>query len=202
MIKNVIFDLGRVIYSYQPREDMITLGYDDAFADIFMERVYDAPMWQELDRGTLTISEAIEQLSTQYPEMADDFFRILNQDEWPDRVITILPDSLEFFYKVKERGFGIYILSNFQNDLYDHCRARDPFFEDADGVFISAREGLIKPDPAIYHAILNRYNLKPKECVFIDDLPHNIAAAKAVGIHGIQFTTLGDVKKQFEELVK
>jgi 2-haloacid dehalogenase len=53
---------------------------------------------------------------------------------------------------------------------------------------VSAHERLIKPDPAIYRVCLERNDLAAGDCIFIDDSPHNVAAADALGIDGILFT--------------
>ena len=200
MIKNVVFDLGRVIYTYNPRQDLLNQGFSEEAADLFMARVYDSDTWIELDRGTYTLSEAVSNWIAKFPDIAEDLRRVFDNG-WVDRIIKIMPDSLDFFYEVKQRGFKVYILTNIMEDTFTHVRARDPFFDDADGLIVSAHEKLIKPDHSIYHCLLNRYNLIPGETIFIDDLPQNIAAAKEVGIRGIQFTNLEDVKYQFNEMV-
>ena len=201
MIKNVIFDLGRVIYNYWPRADILELGFSEAQADLIMERVFDNPLWNELDRGTYTLREGAEKFCVENPELEGMIRRVLDEG-WVDRVITIMPDSLEFFYDLKRRGFRVYILTNFPEDEFAHVRKRDAFFNDAEGIVVSAHEKLIKPDPAIYQCILSRYNLVPKETVFIDDKEENIVAAKVEGISGIVFTDLVDCKQQFEQLCK
>ena len=201
MIKNVIFDLGRVIYNYWPREDLLELGFSEERADLFVSRVFANPIWLEHDRGTYTLPELVDKLSKDYPDMADDLKRVFD-GTWVDRVITIMQPNLEFFYEVKRRGFKVYILTNFPGDSFAHCRKRDAFFDDADGIVVSAYEKLVKPDPAIYQCILDRYDLVPEETVFIDDSEKNIEAAKALGIHGIVFSDLEDGKRQFEALVK
>jgi len=201
MIKNVIFDLGQVIYSFQPRKYLLELGYSEEQADLFIERVMTSGLWLEYDRGTYTRESLLAELCSRFPEMSDDFKRVLD-DSFMDNVVTIIQPNLEFFYEVKSRGFKIYILSNFFADGFAHVRKRDAFFDDADGMVISAYEGLVKPEPAIYQLILERYNLVPEESLFIDDNKKNIEAAEALGIHGIHFTTLEDCKKQFEALLK
>ena len=201
MIKNVVFDLGRVIYTYAPLDDLVEHGLSKEAVERFMERIYDSPMWQEIDRGTYTVAGAVKKWCSIYPDMEQDL-RLIFNDGWIDRIISIMPDSLEFFYKVKERGFKIYLLTNFSEDAFAHVSARDSFFDDVDGMIVSAHEKLIKPDPAIYHCLLDRYNLIAEETIFIDDLAPNVAAAKDVGIQAIQFTTLEEVKRQFEEIVK
>ena len=207
MIKNVIFDLGRVIYNYSPREDLIKLGIFGEKANLFMDRIYDAPIWKELDRGTCTVADGIKKLCKDYPDMAADIKKVFinennNVGDWVERVIYVMPESLDFFYEVKSQGFKIYILTNFPEDAFAFIRARDPFFDDADGIVVSAHEKLIKPDPAIYQCLLDRYDLKPKETLFIDDLPLNTAAAKSLGIRAIQFKDIDDCKRRFAECIR
>ena len=199
MIRNVVFDLGRVIYTYQPREDLLQLGFDEERADLFMARVYDSPIWLEGDRGTYMIHELVEKLSADFPDMAEDFCHVLD-DEWHNRVINIMPESLEFFYDVKQRGFDIYILSNFPEPYFSRCRARDAFFDETKGIVVSAHEKLIKPDPAIFRCLLERYGLEPKESLFIDDVALNTATAKTLGIRAIQFKGIEDCKRKFMEI--
>ena len=56
-----------------------------------------------------------------------------------------------------------------------------------DALAISAEIGIMKPDAAAYQAILAMMQMEAHTCVFIDDIPANIAAAQAVGLHGIVF---------------
>ena len=57
-----------------------------------------------------------------------------------------------------------------------------------DGMVISSREKISKPEPAIYQLLCSRYGLKPEECVFIDDRPVNAEAARRVGMQAIVYT--------------
>jgi HAD superfamily hydrolase (TIGR01509 family) len=200
MIKNVIFDLGRVLYNFWPREDLLALGFDEARANRFMERVFDNPAWREADKGMITVAEHINNVRKSFPDMADDLQQVFGEG-WKDRLITIMPESLDFYYEVKKRGFRIFIITDFAADTFAHCRARDTFFDEAEGIIVSARENLLKPDPAIFRCLLSRYALDAEECLFIDDLPKNIAAAKDLGMQGIQFKGIEDCKRQFEELL-
>lgn len=53
---------------------------------------------------------------------------------------------------------------------------------------LSGEVGLRKPDPAIYHLALDRLDVAPERCAFVDDLPHNVAAARELGLHAILHT--------------
>jgi len=56
-----------------------------------------------------------------------------------------------------------------------------------DTLAISAELGIMKPDAAAYQAVLTMMQMEAHTCVFIDDLPANVAAAQAAGLHGIVF---------------
>jgi len=201
MIKNVVFDLGRVLYRFWPRDDLINLGYDEAKADELMDCIFDNPLWLDMDRGSYTLPMIVEKYCIDYPHLETDIRRVLD-DTWQDRVETIIPASLDFYNAVRTQGFKTYVLSNWSADGFDYIRARDAFlFEKFDGIVVSGYEGIIKPEAGIYQCLLERYGLLPKETLFIDDNIKNIAAAQALGIYGIVFTDISTCKQEFETLV-
>jgi 2-haloacid dehalogenase len=67
-----------------------------------------------------------------------------------------------------------------------------------DRYVVSGAEGLVKPDPRLFHVLLDRYGLKAEECTFVDDNPDNVAAARALGMEGIVFHGAGDLRKQLK----
>ena len=87
------------------------------------------------------------------------------------------------------------------HDLGTHYFERFMTFLDyVDGGILSYRENLIKPDPAIYQLLMERYDLNPEESIFIDDTPQNVEAARKLGIHGIEFHTREQVLQEMAEL--
>jgi len=200
MIKNVIFDLGRVMYTYWPREDLLNLGFEDVKTDQLMGCIFNNPIWREIDKGLCSFKEGIDKMCVASPMHAQDIRRVLD-DNWIDRVVNLMPASVEFFKEVKQMGYKTYVISDMGADVFAHLRRRDAFFFDQmDGILISAHEKLLKPDPAIFECLLNRYELVPEETVFIDDLPGNIAAAKGLGLSGIVFVDVEGCRREFELL--
>ena len=197
MIKNVIFDLGRVMYTYWPRLDLEERGFSKEDTDIIMEHLFDNPLWLEFDRGTYTVAEGIEKACEMFPKHADIIRSAIDED-WIYRIVQVMPESLEFYDEVLNSAKNIYILTNFAEDTFAKVRERDSFFNDAKGIVVSAHEKLIKPDPAIYDVILSRYGLKAEETLFIDDSVANIESAREVGLHGIVFTDIKDCREQWK----
>ena len=74
------------------------------------------------------------------------------------------------------------------------------FLNQFEGILVSGKEKIKKPNPAIYELILTRYGLIAEECLFIDDNLRNIEAAKKIGIHGIGFETPDQLFSKLKEL--
>lgn len=100
--------------------------------------------------------------------------------------------ALDFLQECIDQGHNIYILSNLDRESCEKLNTMLPgFFELFDGVVISADVGLMKPNPAIFSYLLERYNLNPEETVFIDDQKENLKAAKEMGIFPIKCRKFG-----------
>ncbi|MBK7132149.1 MAG: HAD-IA family hydrolase [Bacteroidales bacterium] len=77
-------------------------------------------------------------------------------------------------------------------DLFEEVKTGYYFFKYFDGGVISAEAKASKPDLKIYNILLEKYNLVPNECLFIDDLEVNVRAAEAAGMNGlVTFGALG-----------
>ena len=68
-----------------------------------------------------------------------------------------------------------------------------------DGIVVSGREKVIKPDPRIFEILLERYGLSARESVFIDDNQRNVEVACRLSMTGIRFET---PQKLSEQLVR
>lgn len=190
MIRNIVFDMGMVLMNYRPLEACRAVTADEATARRVNEALYSNPEWPRMDEGTITkegmVKLAMEQLAD--PALEPVLTRLL--DEMPYNVLTPIPGMAAVVDWTLDAGFQVYLLSNAGWDL-SRNRQIIPRIERFHGVMISVEEGLIKPNAAIYQRLTDRYGLKPEECLFIDDNPANIEAARKLGWQGIVFD--GDV---------
>jgi putative hydrolase of the HAD superfamily len=69
------------------------------------------------------------------------------------------------------------------------------WIEDFDVLIWSYQHGLVKPDPAIYRLVLERLGTAPEETLFLDDKLENIEAARQLGMQGLQFTTVDQLRE-------
>lgn len=186
MIKNIVFDFGGVFVDWNPH-----YLYDAYFGDVekvnwFLANICTMEWNGELDEDK-SFEQGVEELSAKYPEWAKEI--AMYNEGWYQMVSQEpIPGMYEYAKELKERGYKIYGLSNWNADKFKLVRHVFPVFDLLDAMVISGEEKVIKPKPGIYNILLNRYNLVPSESVFIDDNLNNIKGAQAVGMHGIQFT--------------
>ena len=201
MIKNIIFDIGMVLVDFNPKQVIESLGIFGEEAETILDASICSALWAELDRGVLPEGEVIAQMRENVPEALREKY---------DRCIVggkpilakMYPYAEDWVRGMRERGFGVYILSNYPVSYFEMHKSGFPFLQYADGQVVSAYVKLLKPDPEIYRCLLNKYGLKAEECIFIDDLARNVAGAESVGIHGIQFTSYEEVNRRIEEIIQ
>ena len=104
----------------------------------------------------------------------------------------------EVLTKLKQCGFKLYGLTNWSSTVYPVMQ-RFEIFNLLDGQIISSEEHLLKPEPAIYHRLFEKFGLKAEECIFADDRTENIEGAKAVGMDGIVFKNAQQYVKELKQ---
>jgi 2-haloacid dehalogenase len=85
-------------------------------------------------------------------------------------------------------GTRLVALTNWSAELFPYAEAAFDFLALFEGIVVSGREGVAKPDPAVFDLLLSRYDLDPARTVFVDDSPANVAAAAAAGLRALVFT--------------
>lgn len=186
MIKNIIFDIGNVLMHYQPKEYLASFIPSPERQEKTYNAVFGSKDWLMLDRGIITEHEAIDRFKANCPDVSDEIQAAM--DHWFDKMMIPITETGDYLKDLKNKGYLIYILSNYQEKAFHYIRSQNDFFDYTDGMVISFEEKLLKPEPEIFNLLLSRYSLNPSETVFIDDTPENISAAEKIGIHGIVFT--------------
>lgn len=197
MIKNIIFDIGNVLMSFAYRTFFESFGYEGETLERLCKATAQSPDWNELDRGVLSYEEVLERFVQNDPQL-EDIIRKVFVDL---RGILGLYDYTEGWIKqLKEAGYGVYYLSNFFQKADEDCKELMGFLELTDGGILSYKDKVTKPDRQIYELLLERYDLKAEECVFLDDTEKNIIGAKAVGIQGILFENRAQAVEELQKL--
>ena len=194
MYKNIIFDLGNVLLNFNPKEYLKIKISEDKIEDVY-KAIFQSEEWLMLDRGTITEKDAINNIIERNITYRDDINLVFK--EWYD-ILKPIEESVEVLQNLKENGYNVYYLSNFHELAFKEVTTKNNFFELFDGGVVSYAEKLIKPEEEIYKLILKRYNLNPKETIFIDDTKLNVDGASKLGIKAI---FLEDPKKLRENLI-
>jgi putative hydrolase of the HAD superfamily len=192
--KNIIFDLGGVLINFNPRHVIAnTFQHESRIPWELLESV-SSQEWLDMDRGTLDYQEAVERFATRYPrESFIKFYDAVHE------ALAPIDEGVEILRHVQARGYKTYILSNLGQRSHEKLSTIDNFFSSFHGAIFSYQVKTIKPEPAIYQLLLNTYNLKPEESLFIDDLEVNINGAKQHGIDGIVCTDHATVREELKK---
>jgi len=183
----VIFDVGGVLIDWNPRHLYRKLfGGDDAAMERFLADVCTMDWNLRQDAGR-PFAEAVADLAALHPEHAALIEAY--DSRWEEMVPGPVPGSEAIVRALKARGVPLYALTNFSREKFALTRARFAVLALFDGIVVSAEIGLVKPDPAIYHHLLDCFGLAAGDCVFIDDNAQNVAAAAALGMTAIRFTS-------------
>lgn len=194
-MKNIIFDIGNVLLDFQPEEYLQKHFTPSVMGDLMMI-IFSSDEWIELDIGTMMIKDAIQSLTLKHPHYHDEIIFVM--ENWT-QMMTPLTKNVKIVQELKDRGYALYLLSNFHKETIETMFERYDFFKLFDGGIISANEHLVKPDKKIYELLLKRYHLNPEESLFIDDMLANIRAAQELHIHGIYLPYQADLRKELEK---
>ena len=198
-IKNIVFDVGKVLVYFEPEWIMEKLGFEEEVKTILRRAMFEHTLWNEVDRGVLSTDELVAAFAKNAPdyenEIREAYLHVGDS-------IELLPHAVEWTASLKKRGYQLYIISNYGEYTLEQTREKMDFLQYMDGAIFSYQYQIIKPDKRIYEQLLKNYNLKAEECVFIDDKLENVAGAKAVGYQGIVFTSYEEVQEKLEELLR
>jgi 2-haloacid dehalogenase len=101
--------------------------------------------------------------------------------------------------ELRAAGVPLYALTNWSAETFVIARERFEFLEWFDGVLVSGEERMIKPDPAIFELLLDRFGLDPGAAFYVDDSPANVAAAAALGFDAVRFHDPGRLRRDLAE---
>lgn len=181
-INTVIFDIGGVMVGLGRLHFFEQFGYSPQMCERLLSSTMKSPHWKELDRGVLTDEEVIDRFVKDAPELETEIRRSM---ENVHGIVYRLETSIPWIEELRESGRRVLYLSNYSMKVANDNEDAMDFLSHMDGGLLSCDYKVIKPDPAFYMILIEKYGLEPSECVFLDDLEDNLAAARSLGIHTI-----------------
>ena len=201
MIKNVIFDLGKVLINNDPSGYLRKYGYDEEKYQALLDAIWTDSLWGDMDVAKYESFKDIIEIYVDKHKGLEPALRRFFAEDWMELYVAY-DDTVKFYNEVYSQGYDIYLLTNFSKDGYEYISNKFDFFKKAKGAVVSSHIKIAKPDIRIYQYLLDTYNLNPDECVFIDDSVANIKAASELGIYGIVYTDIENLRKEFNKYMK
>lgn len=197
MIKNIVFDMGKVLVNYDSQRVCRHFMTDEAAIHNVNTSVFISPEWILLDMGLISVEAALEKMQQRLETDYEKEMAKLCMDHWHEYCMWEVDGMRELVTDLKRKGYGIYLCSNAAARLLSCYKEVIPAIECFDGVLFSAEVKCLKPQKEIYHHLFKRFELKPDECFFIDDLEMNIQGAKECGMDGFCFseTNVDELRK-------
>lgn len=198
MINTIIFDLGAVLIDWNPHYMYRTIFSDEQEMINFLATITTSDWNEEQDAGR-SLAEGTEILVNQFPEHEANIRAFYGR--WDEMLGEALHDTVEVFKELKESGkYKIYALTNWSAETFPVALERFEFLNWFDGVVVSGAEKMRKPAPEFYQLLLDRYDVKADEALFIDDNYRNILAAEKLGIHCVHFVGTKELRDKLDEL--
>jgi 2-haloacid dehalogenase len=187
----IIFDIGRVLYDWDPRflyERLIPAG---EALESFLRDVVTVEWHFQHDAGR-DFTDTSAELTARHPHHADLIAA------WGPRFAESIPGPIpgmhELVARLDDGGVPLFAITNFSHEFFPPFRAAEAaLFDRFRDIVVSGEEKLVKPDAAIYRLALDRFGLDAADTVFIDDNAANIAGAEAVGMTAILFAGIDDL---------
>lgn len=194
MIKNYIFDFGNVLAEFYPDRLTAACVKDENVRQTVSDVVFDRIYWDRLDRGTITDEEVKAGIKSRLPEnLHDDACKVY--DSWVFNM-TPFPGMQKLIEDISKTDKKLFLLSNISigfADTYKNVPWINELLSKFDGLVLSGTVGLVKPNKDVFEYVLEKFDLKAEESLFIDDNAQNIEGAESAGINGYLFD--GDAEK-------
>ena len=185
MIKNLIFDVGGVLFDYRWKEMFMDYGLDEDNAIRVGTQMFNDPdrTWDIFDLGIKSDEEIADIFCKKYPGDEDVIRWFIRHGEYMQ---VPRPKVWKKVHELKQKGYKIYILSNYPESLFKKHTEYADFMDDIDGLMVSYMIHKAKPAEDIYKALCDKYGLVRSESIFFDDRSENVEGAVKFGMKSVK----------------
>ena len=182
-IKNIVFDLGGVLIDWNPRYLFTEVFENHDELEFFLSEIC-SPDWNEEQDGGRSLQEGTEYLLAKFPDYRSEI--IMFYDEWEKMLGGPLEENVDILEKLMAtRKYRIFALTNWSAETFPIALRQFDFLKKFESILVSGVERMRKPQPEFYTLMLDRFEIKPSETIFIDDNKRNVLAAEAMQIPSI-----------------
>ncbi|RHP25690.1 HAD family phosphatase [Clostridium sp. AF34-13] len=185
MIKNLIFDVGGVLFDYRWKEMFMDYGLDEDNAIRVGTQMFNDPdrTWDLFDLGIKSDEEIADIFCKKYPGDEDVIRWFIRHGEYMQ---VPRPKVWKKVHELKQKGYKIYILSNYPESLFKKHTEYADFMDDIDGLMVSYMIHKAKPAEDIYKALCDKYGIDRSESIFFDDRAENVEGAVKFGMKSVK----------------
>jgi putative hydrolase of the HAD superfamily len=198
-LRNVVFDFGGVLVSWRPQEIIDSFYAEPHMREALRTHAFHHEDWLDMDRGMLDEASVVRRCAARMARPESELEALFAHVR---AALTPIEPTVALLRELRQRkGLKLYGLSNMSEAIFAYLDERHDFFKLFDGIVVSAAVKLLKPDPAIYEHLRDRFDLDFAESVFIDDMARNVESARRVGLPAIQFVSTDQVRRELEPLL-
>jgi 2-haloacid dehalogenase len=193
----VVFDIGNVLIPWDPRRLFRKLLPDDAAIERFMVET-DFLAWNLAHDAGQPFAEGIArhgQLFPHYRHLFQAFF-----ERWEETLGEPIAGTLALARELRAAGYRTLALTNFSAETFARALRLHPHLGEFEGIVVSGHERLLKPDPAIYLRLCERFHVEPARAVFIDDSLPNVEGARSIGMQAVHFASADQLREELKAL--
>ena len=178
MIKNIVFDVGNVIWKGNSKSIANYIKIDNEEDTAIISTFFEGFRMMDLDEET--VEEHYEKWK---------YNNKINNDKYKDQLVNYYKNRefnsgiINLINKLKENNYKVYVLSNNNKSAINYLKKCEEV-KNIDGWVVSYEYKLVKPDEEFFKVLFNKFNLNPEECFFVDDKEKNINAGKKLGMNG------------------
>lgn len=200
-IKNIIFDLGGVLVDWNPDKVFIKVFEGDKQKMEYFYAEVCTHDWNENQDAGYPMAKATEERVALFPEFEKEIR--MYYDRWDEMLGDQIQGTVDILKKLTNSPeYKVVALTNWSHETFPKAIKKFEFLQWFEGVLVSGVEKTRKPFPEIYELTLNRFDLKAEESLFIDDNLRNVEAARALGIHSIQFHSPEQLAQELKDYIK
>ncbi|WP_299322031.1 HAD family phosphatase [Parasphingopyxis sp.] len=192
----VVFDVGNVLYRWDPRFLFEKLIPDPEERDWFLDNVVTLDWHVQHDAGR-PLAAMVAERKAEFPEHAPLIDAYV--DRWLETIPGPVPGVHALVDALARRNVPLFAITNFGTEFWDIFRPTAPVIDHFADIVISGEEKVIKPDPAIYRLALDRFGLEPGTAIFIDDREENVRASEGEGFVGHHFRDADTLAEDLHE---
>ena len=196
MIEVIVFDLGGVIVNVNFKS-LLGMLFDNSgtASSRTKERSNFSNLLRRYDMGRISVADFHEKISDylDFELSFDDFVSSSNE------AIEAGDAGIEEIVRSLSKKYQMAILSNTNPVHYEHIKEKYSIIRLFDHILLSYEMGAVKPDAAAFEKLMDTTSMLPSQHMFIDDRSENINAARELGMDGIHYQSVENLRMELNE---